>query len=237
MKSFDGILPHAVLEVRETLFSCASETYAATALRFFKTGAGAYSEGDRFIGVRVPEVRKIARDFAPKLSPEEVLPLLRDTVHECRLLALLVWVQQFSKGDECIREKIVSLYLSHTTYINNWDLVDLSAYEIIGFYLQNKERSLLYKLAGEGTLWEQRISIVSTWKFIRNRDFSDTLQLADVLLLHPHDLIQKAVGWMLREIGKRDFLETRYNRMPRTMLRYAIEKFTPEERARYMKRS
>ena len=178
MKSFDGILPHAVLEVRETLFSCASETYAATALRFFKTGAGAYGEGDRFIGVRVPEVRKIARDFAPKLSPEEVLPLLRDTVHECRLLALLVWVQQFSKGDERIREKIVSLYLSHTTYINNWDLVDLSA-----------------------------------------------------------------VGWMLREIGKRDkavlvdFLETRYNRMPRTMLRYAIEKFTPEERARYMKRS
>ena len=194
---------------------------------FFKTGAGAYGEGDRFIGVRVPEVRKIARDFAPKLSPEEVLPLLRDTVHECRLLALLVWVQQFSKGDERIREKIVSLYLSHTTYINNWDLVDLSAYE----------------LAGEGTLWEQRISIVSTWKFIRNRDFSDTLQLADVLLLHPHDLIQKAVGWMLREIGKRDkavlvdFLETRYNRMPRTMLRYVIEKFTPEERARYMKRS
>ena len=177
------------------------------------------------------------------MSPEEVLPLLRDTVHECRLLALLVWVQQFSKGDERIREKIVSLYLSHTTYINNWDLVDLSAYEIIGFYLQNKERSLLYKLAGEGTLWEQRISIVSTWKFIRNRDFSDTLQLADVLLLHPHDLIQKAVGWMLREIGKRDkavlvdFLETRYNRMPRTMLRYAIEKFTPEERVRYMKRS
>ena len=242
MKSFDSILPHAVLEVRETLFSCASETCAATALRFFKTGAGAYGEGDRFIGVRVPEVRKIARDFAPKLSPEEVLPLLRDTVHECRLLALLVWVQQFSKGDERIREKIVSLYLSHTTYINNWDLVDLSAPGIVGEYLKDKLRKDLYRLADSPLLWDQRIAVVSTYTLIKNGDFIDILALSERLLHHKHDLMQKAVGWMLREMGKRDkdllvqFLEKYCRTMPRTMLRYAIEKFPEEERKEFMKR-
>ena len=155
---------------------------------------------------------------------------------------LLIWVAQFPKSDEQRRKGIFDLYLSNTDKINNWDLVDLSAYQIVGEYLRDKDRTPLYRLAESGYLWEQRISIVATWKYIREKQFEDTLHLADKLLRHPHDLIQKAVGWMLREVGKRDktvllhFLESRYQIMPRTMLRYAIEKFSPEERAFFMKK-
>lgn len=242
MNAREYTLSPAAARAREALFAQASADYAVTAVRFFKTGRGDYGEGDRFIGVRVPDVRKTAKQFFRELTPAEVLPLLTDPVHECRLLALLLWVQQFARGDEACREAIVALYLAHTDCINNWDLVDLSAYEIVGAYLLPRDRSLLDRLAGSTSLWEQRIAIVSTWAFIRRGEFDDTLRLADRLLAHPHDLIQKAVGWMLREVGKRDkkrlesFLECRCRCMPRTMLRYAVERFSPEERARYMRR-
>lgn len=242
MKPQEYTLSSSAARVREALFAQASTEYAATAARFFKTGKGDYGEGDCFIGVRVPDVRKTAKRFFRELTPAEVLPLLTDPVHECRLLALLLWTQQFAKGDEACREAIVTLYLAHTDCINNWDLVDLSAYEIVGTYLLSRDRSLLDRLAAGPSLWEQRIAVVSTWAFIRRGEFDDTLRLADRLLTHPHDLIQKAVGWMLREVGKRDkkrlesFLESRCTRMPRTMLRYAVERFSPEERVHYMRR-
>lgn len=193
------------------------------------------------VGIPVPKTRSVAKRYV-HIAPEDVLPLLSDDIHECRLLALLIWVAQFPKSDEQRRKGIFDLYLSNTDKINNWDLVDLSAYQIVGEYLRDKDRTPLYRLAESGYLWEQRISIVATWKYIREKQFEDTLHLADKLLRHPHDLIQKAVGWMLREVGKRDktvllhFLESRYQIMPRTMLRYAIEKFSPEERAFFMKK-
>lgn len=167
--------------------------------------------------------------------------MLHDPIHECRLLALLIWVQKFLESDDAGRCEIYKTYISNTKYINNWDLVDLSAYQIVGRFLEKRDREPLYRLADSTWLWDQRISIVSTWEYIRKGDFRDTLALSDRLLLHPHDLIQKAVGWMLREVGKRDkrllvdFLSKRYRKMPRTMLRYAIEKFNPEERLFYLK--
>lgn len=226
-------------EARERLFAAAAPQRAAMLARFFKTGVGEYGEGDAFIGVYVPDVRRIAREFAARLSPAEVLPLLADPVHECRLLALLIWTLQYPKADEKTQDEIFSLYLAHTKYINNWDLVDLSARQIVGAHLLFRDRSLLDRLAASTLLWEQRIAIVATFEYIRKNDFADTLRLADKLLTHKHDLIQKAVGWMLREVGKRDkpllvsFLEERYTRMPRTMLRYAIERFPADERARF----
>ena len=229
-------------EARECLFAAAAPQRAAMLARFFKTGVGEYGEGDVFIGVYVPDVRRIAREFAARLSPAEVLPLLADPVHECRLLALLIWTLQYPKADEKIQDEIFSLYLAHTKYIYNWDLVDLSARQIVGAHLLSRDRSLLDRLAASTLLWEQRIAIVATFEYIRKNDFVDTLRIADKLLTHKHDLIQKAVGWMLREVGKRDkpllvsFLEERYTRMPRTMLRYAIERFPADERARFLRK-
>ena len=229
-------------EARERLFAAATPQRAAMLARFFKTGVGEYGEGDVFIGVYVPDVRRIAREFAARLSPAEVLPLLADPVHECRLLALLIWTLQYPKADEKTRDEIFSHYLMHTKYIDNWDLVDLSARQIVGAHLLSRDRSLLDRLAASTLLWEQRIAIVATFEYIRKNDFADTLPLADKLLTHKHDLIQKAVGWMLREVGKRDkpllvsFLEERYTRMPRTMLRYAIERFPADERARFLRK-
>lgn len=233
--------PHAE-EAKCRLLAIAVPEYALTAARYFKTGVGEYGEGDVFVGVRVPQVRALAKEFAPKLAPAEVLSLLSDPIHECRLLALLIWTLQYPKAAEKDRETIFTLYLSHTAFINNWDLVDLSAYQIVGAHLRERDRSRLDRLAASASLWEQRISIVATWGYIREKDFADTLRIADKLLRHKHDLIHKAVGWMLREVGKRDkttllaFLEPRYTRMPRTMLRYAIEKFSPDERACFMRK-
>lgn len=209
--------------------------------RFFKTGKGEYAEGDLFWGVSVPQVRAVAKQYKD-VSLSVVAELLRDPVHECRLLALLICVARFPKADETHRTELYNLYLDNTRYINNWDLVDLSAYQIVGEYLRDKSREPLLRLSSSSLLWEQRISIVATWKYIRDGNFDDTLLIADRLLQHPHDLIQKAVGWMLREVGKKDkscltvFLSSRYKKMPRTMLRYAIEKFPPEERAFYLKK-
>lgn len=209
--------------------------------RFFKTGKGQYGEGDRFLGVVVPNTRFVARKHR-EVPFEVVAELLQSEWHECRLCALLILVERFKKSDEPMRKELYEFYLSQTARVNNWDLVDLSAPAIVGEYLLDKPREELYRLAASPLLWEQRIAVVSTITLIRNRDFIDILRLSELLLHHPHDLMQKAIGWMLREMGKRDpdllvqFLEKWSKQMPRTMLRYSIEKFSPEERAYFMKR-
>ena len=209
---------------------------------FFKTGKGQYGEGDKFLGVVVPDTRKVAKAYLG-LSFEELTKLLQNEYHECRLCALLILVERFKKAGENERKVLYEFYLQNTKYINNWDLVDLSSQYIIGVYLlDKKDRSILYTLADSKLLWDQRIAVVSTLWFIRNNEFDDTLQLAERLLHHPHDLMHKAIGWMLREVGKKDinilrsFLDQYYNIMPRTMLRYAIEKMEKEERIHYMKK-
>lgn len=209
--------------------------------RFFKTEKGQYGEGDKFLGVVVPNTRLVAKRH--KDAPFEVMTeLLQSQWHECRLCALLMLVERFKKSDEKERKLIYDFYLSQTARINNWDLVDLSAPGIVGEYLKDKSREDLYRLADSKLLWDQRIAVVSTYTLIKNGDFIDILALAERLLYHPHDLMRKAVGWMLREMGKRDrdllvqFLEKYCKVMPRTMLRYAIEKFPEEERKEFMKR-
>ena len=209
--------------------------------RFFKTGKGQYGEGDKFLGVTVPNARSVAKMH--KDEPFGVLAaLLQSPWHECRLCALLVLVERFKKSDEKERKAIYDFYLSQTSRINNWDLVDLSAPGIVGEYLKDKSREDLYRLAESSLLWDQRIAVVATYTLIKNHDFIDILALSERLLHHKHDLMRKAVGWMLREMGKRDkdllvqFLEKHCKTMPRTMLRYAIEKFPDEERREFMKR-
>lgn len=209
--------------------------------RFFKTGKGQYGEGDKFLGVVVPHTRLVARKY--KDEPFEVMAeLLQSEWHECRLCALLMMVERFKKCDETGRKEIYQFYLSQTERINNWDLVDLSAPYIVGEYLKDKSRDDLYRLAESSLLWEQRIAVVATATLIRNNDFIDILRLSERLLNHEHDLMRKALGWMLREMGKRNkdlliqFLDRFHKEMPRTMLRYSIEKMTGEERKHYMKR-
>lgn len=234
--------------------------------RFFKTGKGQYGEGDKFLGVVVPNTRLVAKRH--KDEPFEVMAaLLQSEWHECRLCALLMLVERFKKSDEKGRKNIFDFYLSQTARINNWDLVDLSAPGIVGEYLKDKPREVLYRLAASPLLWDQRIAVVSTYTLIKNRDFIDIIRLSEWFLAHRvqtnahsfaynahvlhtnmhtsqplHDLMQKAIGWMLREMGKRDkdllvqFLEKHGKAMPRTMLRYAIEKFSEEERREFMKR-
>lgn len=209
--------------------------------KFFKTGKGQYGEGDKFLGVVVPDTRKVAKKYK-EISFDEIAMLIQNEYHECRLCALLILVEKFKKADENLRKDIVDFYLSYTQYINNWDLVDLSCKDILGEYLVDKKRSILYNLAESDLLWEQRIAVVSTFAFIRRSDLTDIFQLSEKLMPHKHDLMHKAIGWMLREAGKKDksalisFLNKNYKAMPRTMLRYSIEKFTPEERTYYMKK-
>ena len=208
--------------------------------RFFKTGPGEYGEGDRFLGVRVPAIRKLARE-CDALGAKELRDLLKSTFHEERLLALVILVRRFSGGTEGERQRIYRFYLAHTRCINNWDLVDLSAEHIVGAYLMDKSRQPLHDLAVSSFLWERRMAIVSTFHFIRRGDFDATLQVARMLLDDKEDLIHKATGWMLREVGKRDlkvekqFLKEHYRMMPRTMLRYAIEKLAERRRQQYLK--
>lgn len=229
-----------VRTVRDELMQLADPEKKKVLSGFFKTGVGSYGEGDQFVGIPVPLIRSVAKHYYNEITIQEVLLLLSDPVHECRLLALLILVLQFPKAGDVVQREIFEAYLSHTNYINNWDLVDLSAYQVVGRYLEQRPRDPLYRLAQSSWLWDQRISIVATWEYIRKGDFEDTLRLSDQLLKHPHDLIQKAVGWMLREVGKRDkqvlvtFLQSRCREMPRTMLRYAIEKFDSAERTRFL---
>lgn len=209
---------------------------------FFKTDEGQYGHGDVFIGVTVPEQRKIAKQFK-QLPLEEIDRLLQDKIHECRLTALLILGLQYAKADQHTQQQLVDFYLSHTKYINNWDLVDSSAPYILGQYLldhSTHDRSILYQLATSEDLWERRIAIITTAAFIKNEQYDDTFSITETLLSDKHDLIHKAVGWMLREVGKKSietekqFLDKHAAVMPRTMLRYAIEKFPEEERKRYL---
>jgi 3-methyladenine DNA glycosylase AlkD len=207
--------------------------------RFFKTNPGEYAEGDRFIGLTVPAVRMLARRFHGA-GIDEVDALLQSPIHEARLLALLLLVQAFRAGTEAQRRRVYDLYLSRTRWINNWDLVDLSASQILGAWLEERSRAPLRRLARSKSVWERRIAIIATFHFIRQGHLADTFAIADLLLRDDHDLIHKAVGWMLREAGKRDpvaerqFLASRHTRMPRTMLRYAIERFPEPERRTYL---
>ena len=224
------------------IMGLADAEQAANLSRFFKTGSGQYGEGDRFLGIKVPVTRQVVKECWKECSWTDLDECLASEYHEVRLAGLLALVQRFhhAKRDAAEQQRCVDFYLSHLPAVNNWDLVDLSCYEILGTWLLDKDREMLYHMAREGrTMWEQRIAMVSTMQFLRHGQLDDTYALADILLHHPHDLIHKAVGWLLREAGKRDpqrlrlWLAPRYKTMPRTMLRYAIEKFPPEERAGY----
>ena len=207
---------------------------------FFKTGPGQYAEGDVFIGVTVPDLRRTCRECADA-SRADIMRLLHSRVHEERLLALLLMTEAFKRADAAGKRAIFDQYLANTAYINNWDLVDSSAAAIVGGWLSDRSRRPLHRLARSSSLWERRIAIIATHYFIRNGEVEETFRVADILLHDEHDLIHKAVGWMLREAGKRDpaaergFLSTRYKTMPRTMLRYAIERFPARERQAYLR--
>lgn len=226
-------------EARKALRAVANPDKVPILQGFFKTGKGEYGEGDRFLGVVVPDNRKVAKQFK-KLSLKETQKLLDSAIHEERLLALLILIDQYKVGVEVERESIFRFYLENTSQINSWDLVDLSAPEIVGGFLKTRERKILDRLAKSRSLWERRIAIVATLHFIRNHDFADTLRLSQLLLKDAEDLIHKACGWMLREVGKREeealegFLNQHHKAMPRTMLRYAIERLAPAKRLHYL---
>lgn len=226
--------------IREKLKREADPGNAQHAQRFFKTGPGEYGEGDRFLGIRVPVLRKIAAEFK-NMSIEEAAELLQSEFHEERLTALFILIRIYKKGDKAVRQRIFDIYLKNTGKINNWDLVDSSAEHIVGDFLNETDKGILVRLAQSSDLWERRIAVLSTFGYIKAGRFALTLKIVEMLLTDPHDLIHKACGWMLREIGKRDaeteelFLKKHYLTMPRTMLRYAIEKFPPEKRQAYLK--
>lgn len=218
----------------------ADATQVAGLSRFFKTGPGQYGEGDKFLGIKVPVTREVVKACWKETTWEDLEECVTSEYHEVRLAALLTLVELF-KHNKKQQKEYIDFYLNHTAYINNWDLVDLSCYPLLGVWLLDKDRSILYDLARNGkTIWEQRIGMVSTMTFIRNGQLEDTFAIADILLHHPHDLIHKAVGWLLREAGKRDkdalvnYLKPRCKEMPRTMLRYAIEKFPEAERKQFL---
>ena len=225
---------------RAALRAYSDKSDARVRQRFFKTGPGEYGEGDQFLGVRVPATRRVARKFR-ELPLTDTLTLLQSAIHEERFLALVILTHKYRKGTSSEQSKIYKEYLHNTQYINNWDLVDASAEHIVGAYLKNRSRRALYELARSDCLWERRIAIMATFHFIKNDQFDETLKIAEMLIADTEDLIHKAVGWMLREIGKRDqnmeasFLNKYYQRMPRTTLRYAIEKFPEDIRQQYLK--
>lgn len=229
----------SVARLRRELRVAARPHRVAGLRRFFKTGPGQYGEGDVFIGVGVPEMRRIASS-GRGLEPEAVLPLLHSKIHEERMLALMVWVLNYQKNGDTMKGRIFRLYLGERRWINNWDLVDVSAYHIVGAHLLDRPRGQLDRMVRSPHLWTRRIAVVSTYAFIRRGETGDIFRLSAALLEDPHDLMHKACGWMLREAGKRDpsalrgFLKTRAASMPRTMLRYAIEKFSPAERKRWL---
>lgn len=227
--------------VLNELLSMANPEKALFLQRFFKTGPGQYAEGDVFLGLIVPLTRSIAK--ANIQTPLAELQVLMDSeYHEARLCALLIIVEQFKKASLAEREVLYEFYLKNARRINNWDLVDVTCPHVIGAYLLDKDRSRLYELAASDNLWEQRIAMVSTVTFIRHREYTDTLALAEQLITHTHDLMHKAVGWMLREVGKKDwdtltdFLEAYATRLPRTSLRYAIEHYPEEQRQYFLKK-
>lgn len=230
----------------QSITEIADPSQVAGLSRFFKTGKGEYGEGDSFLGIKVPHTREVVKKLWKETTFDDLEECITSPYHEVRLAALLTLVQIFkhAKKDIQLQQRCVDFYLSHTPYINNWDLVDLSCYEILGPWLIDKERDLLYDLARNGkTIWEQRIGMVATMSFIRNGEFDDAYAIADIFYHKPaplHDLLQKAAGWLLRDAGNRDmdrlrsWLQPRYQTMPRTMLRYAIEKFPESERKQYL---
>ena len=229
-----------VKDIRAKLRKLGDKERAIVSQRFFKTGPGEYGEGDVFLGIKVPELRKLAKEYED-ITMKQVKALLKSSIHEERLLALLILIRKYVKGDESARKRIYELYIKNTQFINNWDLVDVTAEHIVGAFLRDKDRSPLYRLSRSKNLWERRISIMASFHFIKHNEFSDTLKISKILLADREDLIHKAVGWMLREVGKRHmtteerFLKDHYKKMPRTMLRYAIERFPESERQRYLK--
>lgn len=227
-------------ELKKEIESKRNDKQAKNLQRFFKTGKGEYGEGDIFLGIKVPIQREIVKKYSGLPLPK-IQELLNNIIHEYRLIGLLILVDKFKKASEEERANIFNFYIKNTKNINNWDLVDLSAPNIFGEFLINKNKKILYDFAESKNLWEKRISIVSCFAFIRKEKFEDSIRISEILLNDEHDLIHKAVGWMLREIGKRDlpcledFLKKHHNRMPRTMLRYSIEKFDEEKRQKYLK--
>ncbi len=228
-------------KLKSDLRAVALPEKAAFFPRFFKTGPGEYGEGDQFLGVKVPEQRKIAKRYQ-RLPLDQVSLLLDSPFHEERLTALFILIHQFLKGSEREQEQIFDLYVEKRARVNNWDLVDSSAHHILGAWLEHRNRDLLDQWARQGGLWERRIAIIATFRYLRQNEFADSLRIAEILLEDDHDLIHKAVGWTLREVGKRDlevekaFLEAHGPKMPRTALRYAIERFPNAERKEYLNR-
>jgi 3-methyladenine DNA glycosylase AlkD len=227
-----------VEQIRRSLKAAQNPVKAKILQRFFKTGEGEYGEGDIFLGITVPEIRFFVKKYSG-LSTDESLRLLKSNIHEERTLAVLLLVDLYQKGDEGMKKKVFDVYMKNTKFINNWDLVDCSADRIVGDYLENKSKEPIIVFAKSKDLWKKRISIIATFDYIKKRKYEDTLMIAEILLHDEHDLIHKAVGWMLREVGKRvspgaeeQFLRKHAHEMPRTMLRYAIERF-PEEKRRF----
>jgi len=229
------------MKARDEIQALANKEIAKHSLRFFKTSKGEYGYGDVFLGVRTPQIRLIAKKYID-ISTADMKMIIKSKYHEERLLGLIILVNKYSKAkDEKVRNQLYKIYVSSFKYVNNWDLVDVTCPHVIGKHLMNKERSILYSWAKSNDLWTKRIAIVSTHWFIRKNDLDDTFKIAEILLNDEHDLIHKAVGWMLREAGKRDlekeeiFLKKHYKSMPRTMLRYSIEKFPEPKRQKYLK--
>jgi 3-methyladenine DNA glycosylase AlkD len=233
-------------QLKKELKNLSNPRQAKNLQRFFKTGKGEYGEGDIFLGIKVPIQRKVAAKFYG-LSSKDIEKLLESKIHEHRMTALFILIKKYEKGGEQKKKIIFNFYLKNIKNINNWDLVDLSAPKIVGDYLMRKKEGdtmscrLLYKLAKSNNLWKKRVAIISTWTFIKNNEFNETLKISKILIADKHDLIHKAVGWMLREVGKKDqktekgFLKKYYLKMPRTMLRYAIERFDENKRKFYLK--
>lgn len=228
-----------VNEIKKDLEKVANKEKAIFLQRFFKTGKGEYAEGDILIGVTVPQSRLIAKKYY-SISLEDNIKLLQSEIHEERLIALFILCHKFKKGSEVEKKKIYDLYLKNTQFVNNWDLVDSSAHKIVGEYLLNRDRKILYKLVSSKLLWDRRIAVISTYTFIKNGQFIDTFLLSEKLLSDKEDLMHKACGWMMREAWKYDitlveeFIQKNYSKMPRTMLRYAIEKFPEKKRKEYL---
>lgn len=227
-------------DAKKLLRKYANKEKVAIYQNFFKTGPGEYGEGDVFIGVTVPNTRKVAKQYSD-LSFSENKILLHSKIHEERLCGILILIERYKSSDESGKKRVVDYYLAHTEFVNNWDLVDLSAHKILGAYLIKKPRGILKRLAKSKLLWDRRIAIISTFAFIKDGDLDDAFELSDMLLQDKHDLMHKAVGWVLREVGKKDmkklesFLKPRYKKMPRTTLRYAIERFPEQKRQQYLK--
>ncbi len=227
--------------LKQALLQLANPERAIQTSRFFKTGKGEYSEGDIFIGISNPQVQILVKEHWKSMNISDIQELINDKIHELRFAGLLVLVAKFPKSSAFQQQEMVDFYVRNVQQINNWDLVDCSSYKILGKFLLNKDRQILYDLADSGHLWSERIAVVSCFEFIRNKQFSDIFTLSEKFLTHTHDLMHKACGWMLREVGKRDelaleeFLDEHLPKMPRTMLRYAIERMEEGKRLRYLR--